>query len=309
MKTDVICVGLTCADVLIQGVDLTTPFEGESKPADTVTVSVGGDAANQAIVLSKMGVKAKLMTGIGNDAVSAMIRQVFEQAGVEMSETKDVAGTSAVNVVVIAKDGQRNFINSGLPESTFFTPDLSKLKDASVISLGSIGVPPFMDAKTVTDTAKVAKASGAIVCADVIYNPGSATLEELKEALSCIDYIFPNEEEARLLTGKETLDEIADVFLEYGIQTVLIKIGKDGVFVKNRESSRVYPAIGKKVVDTTGAGDNFAAGFITGLVEGKELSGCVELAAATAGVAIQSVGATTGVTGRSQVEEHLQKYR
>ena len=135
MKTDVICVGLTCADVLIQGVDLTTPFEGESKPADTVTVSVGGDAANQAIVLSKMGVKAKLMTGIGNDAVSAMIRQVFEQAGVEMSETKDVAGTSAVNVVVIAKDGQRNFINSGLPESTFFIPDLSKLKDASVISL------------------------------------------------------------------------------------------------------------------------------------------------------------------------------
>ena len=96
--------------------------------------------------------------------------------------------------------------------------------------------------------------------------------------------------------------------MEYGIQTVLIKIGKDGVFVKNRESSRVYPAIGKKVVDTTGAGD-FAAGFITGLVEGKELSGCVELAAATAGVAIQSVGATTGVTGRSQVEEHLQKYR
>ena len=304
MKTDVMCIGISCADVLIQGADLSTPFESESKPAENVSIYVGGDAANQAIILSRMGVSVKLVTGIGKDPVGRLIRNIFDEAGVG-TDGIIYGGKSAVNVVVIAENGQRNFINSGLPDSVRFTPDINQIRDAGIISIGSIGMPPFTEADSIERVVKKAKQEGAVVCADVIYNPAGCSLKQMEKALACVDYMFPNREEASLLTGKTDLNEIADVFLGYGVKNILIKIGEDGVFVKNKDMCRAFPAIGRKVVDTTGAGDNFAAGFITGLTEGKDLEGCVELAAAAAGVAIQYIGANTGVQNRAQVEKHL----
>lgn len=309
MNADVMCIGISCADVLIQGVDLTTPFEGESKNAKAVCVNVGGDAANQAVILSRMGVKTKLMTGLGKDAVGVLIRETFETAGVDMSGVVyDDQSESAINVVVIAANGQRNFINSGMPASLNFVPDLEQIRDVKVVSIGSIGAPPFTEAKSLEKVVKKAKEEGAVVCADVIYHSGSCAVEKMKDIFPYVDYIFPNEDEASLMTGMTDLNDMADIFLGCGVKNVLIKIGKDGVYVKNNDICRVFPVIGQKVVDTTGAGDNFAAGFITGLVEEKNLEGCVELASATAGVAIQYIGANTGVLNREQVEEHRRKH-
>ena len=311
MKTDVICIGLTCADVLIRGTDLSSPFIGETKPAKEVSFHVGGDAANQSIVLSHMGVNAKLMTGLGEDSIGSFCTNTFKEAGVDISEivyAKD--SPSSINVVIINSDGQRNFVNSGMPESVFFAPALEKIKDVKVVSLGSMMMPPFVTVPVIEKTVKKAKQEGAIVCADVMFNPESCTLEQLgEEVLSNIDYIFPNEEEARQLTGKTDLDEMADVFLKYGIKNVLIKLGKDGCFVKNKNIRKVFPSLAVEVIDTTGAGDNFAAGFITGLIEDKDLGECVMLASATAGIAIQYMGANTGVKSREQVEEYLQDNR
>ncbi len=307
MKTDVICIGLTCADVLIRGIDFSSPFIAETKPAKEVSFHVGGDAANQAIVLSHMGINTELVTGLGKDSIGDFCVNTFRGAGVDISKVIYAkAAPSSINVVIINADGQRNFINSGMPESVFFTPDFEQIKEAKVVSLGSMMMPPFTTVSIIEKTVKKAKQEGCIVCADVMFNPESCTLEELgKEVLSNIDYIFPNEDEARQLTGKTDLDEMADIFLRYGIKNVLIKIGKDGCFVKNKDIRKIFPAIAVKVVDTTGAGDNFAAGFITGLVEGKDLEGCVTLASATAGIAIQHMGANTGVKSREQVETYL----
>ena len=306
MDVDVMCIGISCADVLIQGVDFLKPFESETKSAEAITVNVGGDAANQAIILSRMGMKVKLMTGLGKDEIGSMAQKIFENNGVDMTDSVfNEQNPSAINVVLIDSDGQRNFINSGVPKSVFFEPNTDVVQGAKIVSLGSIGMPPFMWADSIEKVVKKAREEGAIVCADVMFNPNSCSLEEMKEALNEIDYIFPNEEEAKLLTGKNDLDEMADVFLNFGVKTVLIKIGKDGVFLKNKEIRKKFPAIGKKVLDTTGAGDNFAAGFITGLIEKKPLEECVGLASAFAGVAIQYIGANTGVRSREQVENHL----
>jgi sugar/nucleoside kinase (ribokinase family) len=191
-----------------------------------------------------------------------------------------------------------------------FEPDLEEIKDVKIVSLGSMMIPPFVTVESIDRVVKKAKEIGAIVCADVIYSPG-CSMEELGKngTLQYIDYIFPNEEEARLLTGKDTVEEMADVLLGYGIKNVLIKVGAEGVYIKNQDGVIRVPAVGHIVVDTTGAGDNFAAGFITGLVEGKDLTECAYLAAATAGVAIQYIGANTGVKSREQVEKHLEANR
>lgn len=305
---EVLCVGIACADLLIRGVDLATPFESESKTAQAVELSVGGDAANEAVVLARLGHGVQLMCGLGADGTAAYIRAAVSASGVDMSCSVQASeGGSAVNVIVVQPDGQRNFINSGIPPAASFTPRLEAVKGMRVVSMASLFLPPFHDPQVCVAVARAAKEAGAILCQDVVMQPGSR-LGDIAPALAWADYIFPNEEEARQLTGKEELEDIADVFLETGVKNVIIKTGAKGCFVKNGQGSFTVPACRvARPVDTTGAGDNFAAGFISALLQGKSLGECCRWACGVAAVAIKSMGACTGVKSRGQVEQAIRE--
>ena len=111
-------------------------------------------------------------------------------------------------------------------------------------------------------------------------------------ALSYVDYLFPNEEEAMLLTGRDTAEEAAESLWETGVKHVVIKCGRKGCYIRSKALSAWFPAVsGVECVDTTGAGDSFAAGFVYGLSEGKSLKECAEFANACGAEAVQSVGA------------------
>ena len=103
--------------------------------------------------------------------------------------------------------------------------------------------------------------------------------------------------------------EAADVMLEYGIGHAVIKTGKDGCIAKSREETLLIPSYPVEVVDTTGAGDNFAAGFISALAEGKDFRGCCEYAVATGAVAVQTVGGNTAIKNKEQVIALMKKGR
>lgn len=216
-------------------------------------------------------------------------------------------GDSPVNVIVIQKNGDRNFINSGIPEAADFTPDPGQIEGVKVVSFASLFTPPFTDAGKVLATARKAKEAGAITCMDVIVRPDSR-LEDYREAFRYIDYIFPNREEAELLTGRHELFDMAGVFLDYGVKNVIIKIGKDGCYVRNQDGADIVPGyMVPDVVDTTGAGDNFAAGFISGLLQEKSLKECCRYACGIAGVSIRYQGGCTGVQSRQQAEEEIRR--
>ena len=87
------------------------------------------------------------------------------------------------------------------------------------------------------------------------------TLDDLHDSLHLIDYITPNEDEARHFSGKEQPEEMADTFLGYGVKNVIIKLGGKGCLFKNAEERMILPACEIQAVDATGAGDNFVAGF------------------------------------------------
>lgn len=305
-KSDVICIGISGVDVLIKGVDLEEPFEEETKLAESVDLELGGDAANEAVSLAHLGVRVQLMSGIGNDGAGNYIRDTVMQNGVntETLQTIPKGGSSALNVIIIHPDGERSFINTGAPGAGW-VPNTDCLGDAKIVSLASFGLPPFTDSQTCMETAKKAKESGMIVCADMVYT-GNCSLEMIAPALPYIDYIFPNEEEARKLTGLEKLDDIAEAFLKEGVGHVIIKTGKNGCFIKSIDLRAIVPAYAcKNVVDTTGAGDNFLAGFICALLEDKSPVSCCQYACGVAAVSIQSRGATTGVKSKEQVEKAI----
>ena len=113
-----------------------------------------------------------------------------------------------------------------------------------------------------------------------------------------------------MMTGETDLNKVADTFLGCGIGHVVIKTGKKGCFIKSRDGSILeVPAMqGITAIDTIGAGDNFASGFITAILEGKGLKECAEFANVTASISVQSIGATTGVKNRAQVDARLEEY-
>ena len=158
--------------------------------------------------------------------------------------------------------------------------------------------------------AETAKAAGMTITADMIKPRLGETLDDIREALSYVDYFFPNFDEACLMTGETEESKVADKLFECGVKNVIMKIGKRGCYIRNAAGAMIVPACkGVTAIDTIGAGDNFASGFISALLQGKDIRDCGIYANCTAAISVQYVGATTGVRNKEMVEEMLEKYK
>ena len=312
MKNSVICIGQSVLDVQIKGIDFQQKeVLKEAMMADKVQLSVGGDATNQSIVLSRLDINSKLVSGIGDDAAGMFLKFYIDKTDVDTDDIVVVPGSkSPVSIVVIDKEGERSFIFSGMETlmRDSYLPNLDAIKGNQVVSLGSMFGSPLSSRENIEQILTTAKRDGALVCADIIVSPGSNNLEKIKEYLGNIDFLFPNEDEARLFTGKDTLDEIADHLLGFGVKHVLIKRGKEGCFLKTKSERLTVPAYIVNAIDTTGAGDNFVAGFITALLDQKSLYDCCRFGSATAAVNILEMGANSGVRSKEQVIQFMEEH-
>lgn len=312
-KLDVICIGAAIVDIPLQPVSRDI-FDIESCPLQQISMTIGGDAINEATVMSRLGHKIGLMSMVGNDAVGNYIIEHCEKNGIDYKGIRVREGIdTSINIGLVTEDGERTFVtnrNGSLWKMTLDDVDLSRLSEAKILSLASIFNNPLLDNQALVSIFKEAKSNGLIICADMIKARLGETLEDIKEALSYVDYFFPNYEEACMMTGETELEKIADIFLDCGIKNVVIKTGKQGCYIKsqNKEILEVPAMKGIRAIDTIGAGDNFASGFITAVLEGKNLRECAEFANVTASISVQSIGATTGVQNRKQVEERLVEY-
>ena len=122
-----------------------------------------------------------------------------------------------------------------------------------------------------------------------------------------LDYFLPSVEQAVPVSGCQEPRDIADFFLKRGVRNVAIKLGSRGSYFKNKdEAFYAGTYAGLHIVETTGAGDAFCSGFLTGVGEGKAPRDCVTLATACSSLVIQAVGATAGMKGREDVEKFIQ---
>ncbi|HBL0753509.1 TPA: carbohydrate kinase family protein, partial [Escherichia coli] len=288
-------------------------FDVDSYPLERIAMTTGGDAINEATIISRLGHRTALMSRVGKDAAGQFILDHCRKENIDIQSVKqDVSIDTSINVGLVTEDGERTFVtnrNGSLWKLNIDDVDFARFSRAKLLSLTSIFNSPLLDGKALTEIFTQAKARQMIICADMIKPRLNETLDDICEALSYVDYLFPNYAEAKLLTGKETLDEIADCFLACGVKTVVIKTGKDGCFIKRGDMTMKVPAVaGITAIDTIGAGDNFASGFIAALLEGKNLRECARFANATAAISVLSVGATTGVKNRKLVEQLLEEY-
>ena len=313
-KVDVICIGAAIADLPLYPVDKYV-FDNVSHPLDDISMTIGGDAINEATIITRLGHRVSLMSLIGDDIVGNYIEKFANDNNIITKDLKKKAGiNTSINVGLVRADGERTFItnrNGSLWKLDIDSINLDNIKDVKILSLASIFNNPLLNNDALVKIFERAKENNMIICADMVKSRLNEGLEDIKEALSYVDYFFPNYEEASELTGKEDLDNIADTFLSCGVKNVIIKTGKKGCFIKNSELRKMIPAFLKDSsvkIDTIGAGDNFVSGFISSLLRDEDIENCGMFGNAVAAVSIESIGATTGVKSRSQVEEMIKQY-
>jgi len=293
-------IGASIIDVLVSPAE-DTVFQTGSYAADTIIMTYGGDALNEATVLQGLGVPVHLETVIGRDSAGESICRHMEDMGLEKTGLHIKENmTTSVNVVLVKNNGERCFLTN--PQGSQRKLQLKDITipfpaDIGILCFASIFVFPRIRVQELKCVFARAKAQGITVCADMTKRKNQETVQEMAEALQYVDYLLPNEEEAMLVTGKQTAEEAAECLHDVGVGTVIIKCGAKGCFVKNREKAFWTPAVPNVTcVDTTGAGDSFVAGFLCGLSKGLALEACVELANQCGAKAVQKIGATSWIT-------------
>lgn len=309
--SDIVIFGAAILDIPAGPVDITLLWAG-SVPADRITMNTGGDALNEATVLAKLGKPVRLVSKVGDDMAGRVILDHCRQYGIDTEHILVEPGLdTGVNVVLVHPDGERSFLtNRNGALRRIYREDLrgEVLKGARIFCFASIFVFPWIGKKELASIFKDAKAGGLILCADMTKCKNRETVQDLREALLYLDYLFPNLEEAQMVTGKTDPDEAADAFLECGVKTVVIKLGQKGCLIKSKDIRALVPAYSNAVcVDTTGAGDAFAAGFLYGLSEGMPPVECARFGNAAASAAIEEFGAVVGVRDLAQVYERYEK--
>ena len=252
------------------------------------SMSPGGSAANTIHALAKMGVKSGFISYVGNDEIGKFFEDSMTSVGVHpyLFHSETASGTART---IISADGERTFAtNLGASvelNEDVITTELFKNWDYCYVEGYLIA-----NKSTFTKTISTAKECGCKIILDLAsYNVVEDNREFLNELLPQIDIIFANEEEAKALTQKsaeDTLHYIADK-----VEIAIVKVGKNGSLIKRGDEMTTIACNKVDVVDTTGAGDMYAAGFLYGLINDYDLEKCGIIGNHLAESIIQVIGA------------------
>lgn len=304
---DVTVIGPSVIDILAAPFDPEALAKGK-RDVDQIRMSFGGDALNESVVLSRMGKKVQLISKIGADEAGRSIRKHLEKEKVSTKHVIVEKGlNTSVNIALVDADGGRKFLTD--PHSSqrkLGLEDVLPMLDetAPIVSFASIFISPCFSIEKTEQVFSRIKAAGKTLVSDVTRPKNGETFDDLKVLFPYMDIFVPNDEEIFLLTGEKDPYKNVQMLVDAGVKTAVVKIGKDGCLIGTRDGTVHVPAVaGVKCVDTTGAGDSFAAGLIAGLAEGRSIVDCARLGCAAASCSIEQVGATDGVRSLEQVME------
>ena len=311
---DVTLIGAGIIDVLAVPVGPSV-FTLGSVPASQIRMAYGGDALNEAVTLSRLGKRASLLTVLGRDEAGAQVEGYLRENGVDTGSIirrEDLA--TGINLVLVDEKGERHFVTDPRGSLRALTEQMvmERIEEAApLVSLASIFVSPFLDPPALERIFRRAKEKpGRRLSADFTTAKRGEKLEDLKGALSLLDVVFANEKEAGVLTGTGDPLENARRFLETGVGCVVIKTGSRGCILGSKEGLFQIPAYGPvRAIDTTGAGDSFAAGYLYGLLCGMEAVDCARFGSAVSSCCVESLGATGWPVKEETVRERFESLK
>jgi sugar/nucleoside kinase (ribokinase family) len=288
-----IAMGVHVLDVLVRPVEAIPEGQG-GQLVDEIRITAAGSAGGAALVLARLGADARSAGAIGTDPAGDMLLALLERDGVDtgLLLRRDDVQTST-SVLPIRPNGERPAFHVVGANGTY-GPDDAPWDELAAADNLHLGGPEFMGGEAAAKILAHARANGATTSADILAPGDPGLLEWLGEALPELDYLLPNDEQVLGFTGADDLEAGCRALVERGVGCVAATCGADGVLIVDAAGADRVPAFDIEVVDTTGCGDAFSAGFLRGLALGNDRRDAAVLGCAAAALVAQGLGTDAG---------------
>jgi ribokinase len=266
----------------------------------TVTESPGGSAANTTVGAARLELKTGYVGKLSKDREGQILLDEFKKEGVDTNGiTVSRTGRSGTVMGFVDPNGDRAlYVDPGVNDRISVKDvDMDYVSDTKFLHLTS-----FVGEKTFRTQKEVLK---QLLDVQISFDPGALYIGKgingLKSIIEKCSVMFPNSLELMQLTGKD-YKKGAKILLDLGAEIVAVKLGKQGCYVTDGNENHTIEAYKVKAIDTTGAGDAFCAGFLYGLIKGKDLYECGKLGNFVASHCVSKIGARTGLPHLADLE-------
>ena len=298
MKHDVSVIGLYILDILGRPVTK-IPDGGNVEFIEEIRLTVAGTAGGTVVDTAKLGLKSLAVGAVGEDEKADWVLMTLEKHGIDISGMQRLKGVpTSATILNVRPNGDRPALHVRGASDHFDVPEevYDQVFDAPIIHLGGTGLLKKLDGEPSERLLREAKRRGRTVTFDLIATD-QHTISVVRPLLPHIDYFMPSIEEARDLSGKSSVDDCANAMLDAGAHACVFTLGPDGAFYADKTGKRVHSqSYDIEVVDTTGCGDAFDAGFIAALHHGMDLDTSLRFAQASAALVASGLGSDAGIT-------------
>jgi sugar/nucleoside kinase (ribokinase family) len=290
----VVALGVHVLDVLVRPVEAIPEGQG-GQLVEQIRATAAGTAGGTALTLAKLGARTRSAGAIGADPLGDLLVELLQRTGVEtdlLLRRADVQ-TSA-SVLPIRPNGERPAFHVIGANATYGADDapLEAIVKADALHLGA---PEFMGGEQAARVLEHARASGTRTSADVLADGDPGLLEWIAPALPHLDVFLPNDDQVLGFTGEDSVEAGCRALLERGVGMVAATCGAQGALLVPGEGEPIrVPAFAVDVVDTTGCGDAFSAGFVVGLGLGRTPREAAVLGCAAAALVAGGLGSDHG---------------
>jgi ribokinase len=294
-------------------IDLLMKIPRFPKPDEKIYVlnsekQAGGVTANFCVGVSRQGLRVAFFGGVGDDEEGVYLRKALQKELVDDRYLFTLKSkVTPINIVIVTEDGDKSILQS---EHMRLTLPSKKLIIKEIIQKSRHLHLTAINYETALKAVKLAKEIGLTTSLDLESQVVREYQKQLHHLLEYIDILLPNKGGAYEFTLSDDPYKASHSLLEYGPKVVLLTLGSEGVLLSTRKEQRLFPAFNiDNVVDTTGAGDAFNAGFISSFLENKSLVECVKRGQATSAIKIQGLGAQAPLPTKQMVENFLEKMK
>lgn len=290
---------------------------GDLADVDRFIKRVAGAELNVATGLARLGLNVGWVSRVGNDSFGRFVLNSLQKEGIDAQcvtlDEHHATGFQLKSKTENGTDPIVEYFRKGSAASCLSPEDYDDTYFSSARHLHLSGVAAALSTSSyalLAHTARTMKAQGKTLSFDpnlrpVLWHSEAEMVEKLNHLAFQADWVLPGLKEGVVLTGQQTPEGIADFYLHHGVKAVVVKTGADGAWYKTAggEQGCVAPIKVDNVVDTVGAGDGFAVGVISALLEGRTLHQAVTRGNKIGALAIQVQGDSEGLPTREQLGE------
>ena len=290
---NVMTMGAHILDVLVRPVDA-IPEGQDTALVEEIRMSAAGTAAGTALTFAKLGATVRTAGAIGADPTGDLLLALLGRAGIDTTlVVRKPDLPTSVSVLPIRRNGERPSLHM-LGANPVYTLDDVDWDAVAASDHLHFGGPELIGADSAARILAHAKANGVTTSIDLIAPGALGSPEAIAPVLPHTDYVLPNEEQVLGFTGAANLADGCRALIEAGAGMIATTLGADGALVFGEAGSQQVPAYDVDVVDTTGCGDAFSAGFLYAVMLGRTSLEAAQLGNAVAALVAQGLGSDYG---------------